>query len=48
VVIGQPSRPPVVVHDPNVPGRDRCRKWKVLFWLMVLVALVLFLLWLLK
>ena len=48
VIIGQPSRPPVVLHDPKLPGRDRCRKWKLLFWLMALVALVLFLLWLLK
>jgi hypothetical protein len=48
VIIGQPSRPPVAVHDPKLPGRDRCRKWKLLFWLMALVALVLFLLWLLK
>jgi hypothetical protein len=48
VVIGQTSRPPVVVRDPKVAGKDRCRKWKILFWLMALVALVLLLLWLLK
>lgn len=48
VVIGQPDRPPVVVHDPKVKGSDRCRKWKFLFWLMLLIALVLLLLWILK
>jgi hypothetical protein len=48
VVIGQPRRPPVIVHDPKVKGRDRSRKWKILFWLMLLIALVLFLLWILK
>jgi hypothetical protein len=48
VVIGQPGRPPVVVHDPKVKGKDRCRKWKILFWIMVLIALILLLLWILK
>jgi V8-like Glu-specific endopeptidase len=48
VVIGQAGRPPVVVHDPKVRGKDRCRIWKILFSLMLLVALVLLLLWLLK
>jgi len=48
VVIGQPGRPPVVVHDPKVKGKDRCSKWKFLFWLMLLIALVLLLLWVLK
>jgi hypothetical protein len=48
VVIGQPGRPPVLVHDPKVGKKDRCRKWKILFWLMLLIALVLLLLWILK
>jgi hypothetical protein len=48
VIIGQPGRTPVIVYDPTVRGTDRCRKWKVLFWLVALVALILFLLWLLK
>lgn len=48
VVIGQPGRPPVVVHDPKVKGKDRCRKWKILFWLMLLIALICLLLWILK
>jgi hypothetical protein len=48
VLIGQPDRPPVVVHDPKVQGKDRCRKWKILFWFMLLIALVLLLLWILK
>ena len=28
--------------------KDRCRKWKILFWLMALVALILLVLWILK
>jgi hypothetical protein len=48
VVIGQPDRPPVVVHDPKVKGKDRCKIWKFLFWLMLLIALILLLLWILK
>ncbi len=51
VVIGQPGRPPVVVHDPKAPvskttGKDKI--WKFLFWLMLLIALILLLLWILK
>jgi von Willebrand factor type A domain/Trypsin-like peptidase domain len=48
VVIAQPGRPPVLVHDPKVKGKDRGRKWKILFWLALLVALILLLLWILK
>lgn len=48
VVIGQPGRPPVVVHDPRVHGKDHCRIWKILFWLMLLLALILFVMWILK
>ena len=48
VVISQPGRPPVVVHDPKVKGKDRCWKWKILFWLMLLIALIFLLLWILK
>jgi len=49
VVIGQPSRPPTIVHDQKVKGEDRRgRIWKILFWLMLLIALILLLLWILK
>ena len=48
VVVGQPGRPPVVVRDPSAKGKDRCRIWKILFWLMLLIAIVLLLLWILK
>ena len=48
IVMGQPDRPPVVVHDPHVKGKDRSRIWRILFWLMFLIALILLLLWLLK
>jgi hypothetical protein len=37
-----------VVRDPSVKGKDRCRIWKILFWLMLLIAIVLLLLWILK
>ena len=47
VVIGQPSRPPVVVHDPTLIRKDRCKKWKILFWIVLLIALILLLLWIL-
>jgi hypothetical protein len=47
VVIGQPSRPPVVIHDPTLIGKDRCKKWKILFWIVLLIALILLLLWIL-
>ncbi len=48
VVIGQPGRPPVVVQDPKATGKDRCKKWKISFWIMLIVALLLLLLWILK
>jgi von Willebrand factor type A domain/Trypsin-like peptidase domain len=48
VVIGQPDRPPVVVVDPSRAGKGRCKKWKLLFWLAVLAALLFLVLWLLK
>jgi|ERR1700687_4466 len=32
----------------SIQGKDRCRKWKILFWLMLLIALILLLLWILK
>lgn len=47
VVIGQPGRPPVVVHGSG-SGKGRCIKWKILFWIMVLVALLLLLFCILK
>jgi hypothetical protein len=48
VVIGQPGRPPAIVHDSKVKGKGRGRKWRILFWLMSLIALILLLLWILK
>ncbi len=48
VVIGQPGRPSVVVADPRLAGKGRCRKWKILFWLTFIAALILLLLWILK
>lgn len=48
VVISQPGRPPVVVNDPKVAGKDRSKKWKVLFWIMLIVALILLVLWIVK
>jgi V8-like Glu-specific endopeptidase len=47
IVLGQPGRPPVVIPGPTA-GKDSCRKWKMLFWLMLLVALIFLLLWILK
>jgi len=41
VVIGQPGRPGTVAQPKK---KDRCRKWKLLFWLMLLIALILLLL----
>ena len=48
VVIGQPDRPPVVVADPSKAGKGWCKKWKLLFWLALLAALLFLVLWLLK
>jgi Trypsin-like peptidase domain/von Willebrand factor type A domain len=44
VVVGQPDRAPVVVHDATVAAKDRCRWWRLLFWLLLLVALALLIL----
>jgi len=38
VVIGQPGRPPVVVQ--GGAGADPCREWKIRFWVLLLVLLV--------
>jgi hypothetical protein len=43
VVIGQPGRPPVVVRPPGT-GKVNCRKWKILFWIALLMIIILFLL----
>src|SRR5262249_31620970 len=43
VVIGQPGRPPVIVRPPGT-GKVSCRKWKILFWIALLVAIILLLL----
>jgi hypothetical protein len=48
VVIGQPGRPPVVVNGPKATEKDHGNKWKILFWLMLLVALILLVLWIVK
>ena len=48
VIIGQPSRPPVVMNGANPTEKNRCRKWKVLFLVTLIVALILLLLWILK
>jgi hypothetical protein len=48
VIIGQPGRPPVVVNDPRPAAKKSCKIWKILFWLMLLVAIVLFVLWMAK
>jgi hypothetical protein len=47
VVIGQPGRPPIIVHGPG-SGKDPCGHWKNLFWIMLLVAAVLLLSCILK
>jgi hypothetical protein len=48
VVISQPGRPSVVVNDPKVTGKDPRKKWKVLFWIVLLVALILLVLLIVK
>ncbi|WP_280252015.1 vWA domain-containing protein [Nocardia abscessus] len=48
VVIGQPGRAPVVVGGAPKPPADRCRRWKLLTLILVLLAIILFLLWLFK
>lgn len=45
VVIAQPGRHPVVVHEPT--KSDTCLPWKLLCALLLLLAMVLLLLWLL-
>jgi hypothetical protein len=37
-----------VVNDPKATGKTRSQKWKTLFWLMLLVALILLVLWIVK
>jgi len=44
VVIGQTGRPPVIIHAPTTTEKDSCRKWKILFWVTLIVALLLLLL----
>jgi hypothetical protein len=48
VLIGQRGRAPVIVTDQSVAGKDSGRKWRVLVWLMLLIAFILFLLVLFK
>jgi len=38
----------VVVNEPKATGKDGGKKWKILFWLMLLVALILLVLWIVK
>lgn len=45
VVIGQPGQPPAVVHDPNAADKDPGKIWKILFWIVLFIALVLLFLW---
>ena len=47
VVIGQPGRPPIIVHGPG-SGKDRCGNWKILFWIMLPATLFLLLFCILK
>ncbi len=42
VVVGQPGRPGVVVQEPT--AKEDCRKWKILFWLLLLLFLILLIL----
>jgi hypothetical protein len=41
VVVAQPGRPPVVIDGPRTA--DRCRRWRLGFWLLLLIALILLL-----
>jgi len=43
VVIGQPDKPCIVVQDPKL-AQEKCAQWRLLFWLLLIVALGLFLL----
>jgi hypothetical protein len=47
VVIGQPGRPSVVVHESARKPKDTCLPWKLLCALLLVLALILLLLWLL-
>jgi hypothetical protein len=47
VIVGQPGRPPVVVHEPKPPMQDYCEKWKLLCLGLLILLLFAFLLWLL-
>jgi V8-like Glu-specific endopeptidase len=44
VVIGQPGRPPVVVAEPCPAAKERCARWTLLAWVILVLALMLFLL----
>ena len=48
VIIVQPGRAPVVINGAKPTRKNRCIKWKVLFLVTLIVALILFLLWILK
>ncbi len=42
LVVGQPERPPVVLHDPQAGGGSK--KWSWLIWLLLLIILILLIL----
>ena len=48
VIVSQPQRPPVVVQVPKSPVKEDCTKWKLLFWLMFILVVILFILFLLR
>jgi V8-like Glu-specific endopeptidase len=47
LVINQPGRAPVSVSDPTVGAKDGGRVWRWLFWIVLVIALLLFLRWIL-
>jgi len=47
LVINQPGRTPVSVSDPTLGGKGGGSVWRWLFWIMFVIALLLFLRWIL-
>ena len=48
VIIGQPGRPPIIVHGKESPGNSGCLNWKLLCLILLVLVLVFFILWLIK
>jgi hypothetical protein len=48
VIIGQPGRPPVIVHEPKAPVKHTCALWKILCLILLILLLLLLIIWLLK